>query len=183
MTVAVITTLVVLGMAAIAVTVYAILSAEDGVEDEEGYHSLKSNREPDSRLMTRDEPPHAEMTASAEHSALDPPGVGNPDRVDVPIVFGHQTATAAGGGNVAGEWPTSSAAAVTGGCSSGSSGETAVLSADYYLTSSRFWFESFQNRQSEFLAIGSIVVLSICLCEKTSLEPKGEHAPHWKSEA
>jgi hypothetical protein len=112
--------------------------------------------------------------------AVEPPGTGKPDRLDVPIVFGQQTATAAGGGNVAGEWPTISAA---GGHSSGIGGETAVVSADYYLHVVRFWFESFQNRQSEFLAIGSIVVLSICLCEKTSLEPKGEHAPHWKIEA
>jgi hypothetical protein len=39
-------------------------------------------------------------------------------------------------------------------------GEEAVDFVEY-LGSARFWFESFQNWQSEFLAIGSMVVLSI----------------------
>ena len=41
-----------------------------------------------------------------------------------------------------------------------------------YLATSRFWFESFQNWQSEFLAIGSMVVLSIFLRQKGSPESK-----------
>ena len=46
-----------------------------------------------------------------------------------------------------------------------------------YMTSSRFWFESFQNWQSEFLAVGSIVVLSIFFRQKGSPESKPVHAP------
>ena len=41
-----------------------------------------------------------------------------------------------------------------------------------YLASSRFWFESFQNWQSEFLAVASIVLLSIWLRQKGSPESK-----------
>lgn len=47
-----------------------------------------------------------------------------------------------------------------------------------YLESSRFWFESLQNWQSEFLAVGSIIVLSIFLREKNSPESKPLNAPH-----
>jgi hypothetical protein len=47
-----------------------------------------------------------------------------------------------------------------------------------YVTSSAFWFQSFQNWQSEFLAVASIVVLSIFLREKDSPESKPVHAPH-----
>lgn len=41
-----------------------------------------------------------------------------------------------------------------------------------YLGSARFWFESFQNWQSEFLSIGLMVVLTIFLREKNSPESK-----------
>ena len=41
-----------------------------------------------------------------------------------------------------------------------------------------FWFESFQNWQSEFLAVGAIVVLSIFLRQRGSPESKPVHAPH-----
>jgi hypothetical protein len=47
-----------------------------------------------------------------------------------------------------------------------------------YLTTSRFWFESFQNWQSEFLAVGAIVVLTIFLRERGSSESKPVAAPH-----
>lgn len=47
-----------------------------------------------------------------------------------------------------------------------------------YLTSSRFWFESFQNWQSEFLAVAAIVILSIWLRQKGSPESKPVDAPH-----
>ena len=57
-----------------------------------------------------------------------------------------------------------------------------LLSAGEYLASSRFWFESFQNWQSEFLAIGSMVVLSIFLREKNSPESKQVETPHWTNE-
>jgi hypothetical protein len=46
-----------------------------------------------------------------------------------------------------------------------------------YMGTSRFWFESFQNWQSEFLAIGSMVVLSIFLREKNSPESKPVNRP------
>ncbi len=47
-----------------------------------------------------------------------------------------------------------------------------------YFTTSQFWYESFQNWQSEFLAVGSIVVLSIFLRQKGSPESKPVAAPH-----
>lgn len=47
-----------------------------------------------------------------------------------------------------------------------------------YVFSSQFWFESFQNWQSEFLAILSIVVLSIWLREHGSPESKPVAASH-----
>jgi hypothetical protein len=47
-----------------------------------------------------------------------------------------------------------------------------------YLTSARFWFESFQNWQSEFLAIASMVWLAVYLRQRCSPESKPVHAPH-----
>jgi hypothetical protein len=47
-----------------------------------------------------------------------------------------------------------------------------------YVTGSQFWFESFQNWQSEFLAVGSIVVLSIFLRQQGSPESKSVAAPN-----
>lgn len=47
-----------------------------------------------------------------------------------------------------------------------------------YVSSSQFWFESFQNWQSEFLAIFCIVVLSIWLRQRGSPESKPVAAPH-----
>ena len=52
-----------------------------------------------------------------------------------------------------------------------------------YLATSRFWFESFQNWQSEFLSIAVIVVLSIFLRERGSPESKPVAAPHAKTGA
>jgi hypothetical protein len=54
----------------------------------------------------------------------------------------------------------------------------APVSTLEYLATSRFWFESFQNWQSEFLAVGSIVVLSIFLRQRGSPESKPVAAPH-----
>lgn len=56
-------------------------------------------------------------------------------------------------------------------------GEHAV-SAWQYLGTSRFWFESLQNWQSEFLAVFSLVVLSIWLRERGSPESKPVAASH-----
>lgn len=47
-----------------------------------------------------------------------------------------------------------------------------------YLGTSQFWFESFQNWQSEFLAILAMVVLSIFLRQEGSPESKPVDAPH-----
>jgi hypothetical protein len=46
-----------------------------------------------------------------------------------------------------------------------------------YISNSRMWFESFQNWQSEFLSVFSIVVLSIFLREKGSPQSKPVDAP------
>ena len=47
-----------------------------------------------------------------------------------------------------------------------------------YMTTARFWFESFQNWQSEFLAVAVIVVLTITLRQRGSAESKPVAAPH-----
>ncbi|PYE53260.1 DUF6766 family protein [Deinococcus yavapaiensis] len=47
-----------------------------------------------------------------------------------------------------------------------------------FMTSSTFWFQSLQNWQSEFLAVASIVLLSIVLRQKGSPESKPVAAPH-----
>jgi hypothetical protein len=53
-----------------------------------------------------------------------------------------------------------------------------AVSLGGYMASSRFWFESFQNWQSEFLAIGCMVVFSIYLRQRGSPESKPVDAPH-----
>jgi hypothetical protein len=50
-------------------------------------------------------------------------------------------------------------------------------SAGEYLHNSRFWFESFQNWQSEFLSVFAIVVLSIFLRQKGSPQSKPVDSP------
>jgi hypothetical protein len=52
--------------------------------------------------------------------------------------------------------------------------ETAVN----YISDSRFWFESFQNWQSEFLSVFAIVILSIFLRQKGSPQSKPVDAPN-----
>jgi hypothetical protein len=52
------------------------------------------------------------------------------------------------------------------------------VTALQYLGTSRFWFESLQNWQSEFLAVFALVVLSIWLRGKGSPESKPVAAPH-----
>lgn len=47
-----------------------------------------------------------------------------------------------------------------------------------YMATSQFWFESFQNWQSEFLALLNIVVLSIFLRQHGSPESKPVASPH-----
>ncbi len=47
-----------------------------------------------------------------------------------------------------------------------------------YVGTSRFWFESFQNWQSEFMSVGALIVLSIFLRQRGSPESKPVDAPH-----
>ena len=47
-----------------------------------------------------------------------------------------------------------------------------------FVTSSQFWFQSMQNWQSEFLAVGCLVVLSIVLRQHGSPQSKPVTAPH-----
>ena len=56
-------------------------------------------------------------------------------------------------------------------------GQPTVSVADF-LFRSEFWFQSLQNWQSEFLAVGSLVVLSVYLRQRGSPESKPVHAPH-----
>lgn len=51
-----------------------------------------------------------------------------------------------------------------------------------FLGRSEFWFQSFQNWQSEFLAIFAMVVLAIFLRQKNSPESKPVTAPHHVNE-
>jgi len=50
-----------------------------------------------------------------------------------------------------------------------------------YIGDSRFWFESFQNWQSEFLSVFAIVILSIFLRQKGSPQSKPVDAPHMET--
>lgn len=52
-----------------------------------------------------------------------------------------------------------------------------------YLATSRFWFESFQNWQSEFLAVGVLVGASVYLRERGSPESKPVAEPHYETGA
>jgi hypothetical protein len=47
-----------------------------------------------------------------------------------------------------------------------------------YLGNSKFWFESFENWQSEFLSVFAIVILSIFFREQHSPQSKPVDAPH-----
>jgi len=57
-------------------------------------------------------------------------------------------------------------------------GRSEQLSAVAYMQTAQFWYESFQNWQSEFLAVLAIVVLSIRLRQWGSPESKPVHASH-----
>jgi hypothetical protein len=54
-------------------------------------------------------------------------------------------------------------------------------SAGGYFAGPEFWFETFQNWQSEFLSVLSIVVLTIFLRQKGSPESKPVDAPHMET--
>ncbi|HEV7905887.1 MAG TPA: DUF6766 family protein [Pyrinomonadaceae bacterium] len=52
------------------------------------------------------------------------------------------------------------------------------VSSITYMATSRFWFESLQNWQSEFFSIGLMVLLTVWLRQKGSPESKPVDAPH-----
>jgi len=54
----------------------------------------------------------------------------------------------------------------------------ATISTLAYLATSRFWFESFQNWQSEFLSVAVLVLLTVWLREQGSPQSKPVAAPH-----
>jgi hypothetical protein len=56
-------------------------------------------------------------------------------------------------------------------------GQSAPALSDY-VGSARFWFESLQNWQSEFLAIAAMVWLAVYLRQRHSPESKPVHVPH-----
>lgn len=58
-----------------------------------------------------------------------------------------------------------------------------AVSTVQFMRTSQFWFQSFQNWQSEFLAVASLVVLSIFLRQRGSPESKPVNAPHSKTGA
>ena len=53
-----------------------------------------------------------------------------------------------------------------------------VITLGEYVTSSTFWFESFQNWQSEFLSLAGMVIGTIWLRQRGSGESKPVHAAH-----
>ena len=50
-----------------------------------------------------------------------------------------------------------------------------------YMVDSRFWFESFQNWQSEFLSVFAIILLSVYLRQMGSPQSKPVDAPHMQT--
>jgi hypothetical protein len=59
----------------------------------------------------------------------------------------------------------------------------ATVTVLQYVGTSRFWFESFQNWQSEFLAVAVLVGASVYLREKGSPESKPVAEPHYETGA
>jgi hypothetical protein len=57
----------------------------------------------------------------------------------------------------------------------------AVVSLIQFLGTPTFWFQSMQNWQSEFLAVGALTVLSIFLRERGSAQSKRVDAPNEKT--
>jgi hypothetical protein len=53
-----------------------------------------------------------------------------------------------------------------------------TVSTGAYVGTAQFWFESFQNWQSEFLSVAVLVLLSIVLRERGSSQSKPVAAPH-----
>jgi len=60
-------------------------------------------------------------------------------------------------------------------------GDTGRVGALEFIGTSKFWFQSFQNWQSEFLGISSMVLFSIWLRQRGSAESKRVGDPHSKT--
>jgi hypothetical protein len=60
-------------------------------------------------------------------------------------------------------------------------GKQAITAAEF-IAMPKFWFETFQNWQSEFLAVASIVFFSIYLRQKGSAQSKPVDTPHDENE-
>jgi hypothetical protein len=71
-------------------------------------------------------------------------------------------------------WINSAAAAAEEAMRNGEAAPTLIA----HLLSAEFWFESFQNWQSEFLSTAALIVLAIYLRERGSPESKPVGAPH-----
>lgn len=61
-------------------------------------------------------------------------------------------------------------------------GQHEAVTTLQFMGTSRFWFESLQNWQSEFLAVGAMVLLSIFLRQRGSPESKPVATPHSETE-
>lgn len=77
-------------------------------------------------------------------------------------------------GHAVAGWRSASAEALAHGRAPGSFGA--------FLHSPTFWFESFQNWQSEFLSIAAMVWLAVYLRQRGSPESKPVHAPHHQAD-
>ena len=53
-----------------------------------------------------------------------------------------------------------------------------AVSPSEYLGTSQFWFESFQNWQSEFMVVALLIGAAVYLRQRGSSESKPVHAPH-----
>jgi hypothetical protein len=53
-----------------------------------------------------------------------------------------------------------------------------AVSTGTFVRTAEFWFQSFQNWQSEFLAVASLAWLSVFLRQRSSPESKPVAAPH-----
>jgi hypothetical protein len=57
----------------------------------------------------------------------------------------------------------------------------AIVTLAQYLGTPRFWFESFQNWQSEFLAVAALIYLTVYLRQRGSPQSKPVATPHAES--
>ena len=77
-----------------------------------------------------------------------------------------------------GSWLAQSIAGASGYNADALDHQAATVSWLHYLGSSDFWERTLQNWQSEFLAVGSMAILSVYLRQRGSPESKPVGAPH-----